>query len=316
MGNPRPTIAIIGAGALGGYYGCRLSQHGNDVHFLLRSDYALVRKQGWKIRSVDGDFALPAETLNLYDNPGAMPKADLVIVTLKTTANHALGNLISPVLKPDTIILTLQNGLGNEQLLGEKFGMERVLGGMAFVCINRLPDGVIHHMDHGVIRLGEPAGGISPRVEAVVKLMCDSGIACESLDNLRYGRWEKLLWNIPFNGLGALLDRNTAQLLNAPAGMQLLKSLMEEVRRAARADGMELSEEAAQRQIDRTWSMGEYQTSMQIDRRAGRPMELDAIFGAVVAKADSQGIPVPQLHMLLNLLRLQQPENSQGNPKI
>jgi 2-dehydropantoate 2-reductase len=312
IGNPKPTIAIMGAGALGGYYGCRLAQHGNDVHFLLRSDYDLVRKQGWKIRSVDGDFELPPEALHVYDNPDAMPKADLAVVTLKTTANSALGNLISPVLKADTIILTLQNGLGNEQLLGEQFGMERVLGGMAFVCINRLADGVIHHMDHGVIRLGEPNGGISERVNVVVKLMCDSAIRCESLENLRKGRWEKLLWNIPFNGLGALLDRSTAQLLAPADGMALVKSVMEEVRMAAKADGIELSAAAAQHQIDRTWSMGEYQTSMQIDRRAGRPMEIEAIIGAVAVLAEQHKIAVPQLRMLLNLLRLQQSNNLHG----
>ena len=99
-----------------------------------------------------------------------MPKADLVVVTLKTTANDRLAELVGPVVKEDSIILTLQNGLGNEELLGKLFGDGRILGGMAFVCINRVAPGEISHTDHGMIRLGEPRGGISERTGKIAAL--------------------------------------------------------------------------------------------------------------------------------------------------
>src|SRR5688572_2236170 len=151
---PFRTISVVGAGALGGYYGARLAQHGHEVHFLFRSDYDAVRARGLTIKSVDGDFALPATHVRAHRDPREMPKSDLVLVTIKSTANHTIPDLVAPLLHETTAILTLQNGLGNEDLLAHHFGAGRVLGGMAFVCINRVAAGVIHHTDHGQIRLG------------------------------------------------------------------------------------------------------------------------------------------------------------------
>jgi len=211
---PRPTIAVIGAGAVGAYYGGRLAQHGHDVHFLLRSDYAAVKERGWTIRSCDGDFTLPARAVHAYDDPAKMPQADLVIVTLKTTANDGFEPLIRPLLKPTTTILTLQNGLGNEERLAELFGAEKVLGGMCFVCINRIDPGVVHHIAEGTITLGEFRPSRTDRLERLADTLRNSKIAARTLPDLRCGRWEKLVWNIPFNGLGALLDVTTDRLIN------------------------------------------------------------------------------------------------------
>src|SRR5688500_7691784 len=108
--NARPVIAIIGSGAVGAYYGGRLAQHGHDVHFLLRSDYAAVREHGWRVKSAAGDFALPPAAVRASDERAKMPKADLVIVTPKTTANDHFEALIAPLIKDGTSILTLQNG--------------------------------------------------------------------------------------------------------------------------------------------------------------------------------------------------------------
>src|SRR5580658_7578918 len=130
-------IAVVGAGAVGGYYGARLAQHGQDVHFLLRSDYDAVARDGWRIRSVDGDFNLTPKQIHIYRRAEQMPTADLVIVALKTTSNDQFQSLIGPLVRDNTRILTLQNGLGNEQMLAELFGPTRVLGGLAFTCINR-----------------------------------------------------------------------------------------------------------------------------------------------------------------------------------
>ncbi len=182
-----PTICIIGSGAVGGYYGARLAQQGNRVHFLLRSEYDAVQKNGWTIRSCDGDFTLPPGAFGAHDDPGEMPKADLVLVTLKTTANDQFDALIRPLLKEQTAILTLQNGLGNEERLAELFGKERILGGMAFTCINRIGPGLIHHMAEGWIRLGEFGGGPSARASQIADLFTAARLDCKVLDNLRRG---------------------------------------------------------------------------------------------------------------------------------
>src|SRR5687768_17132209 len=123
----KPVIAIVGAGAVGGYYGARLAQHGHDVHFLLRRDYAAVRENGWIVQSRDGDFRLAADAVRAHDDPRRMPRADLVVVALKSTSNDQFDPLIRPLLKDDAAILTLQNGLGNEERLAELFGARWVL---------------------------------------------------------------------------------------------------------------------------------------------------------------------------------------------
>jgi 2-dehydropantoate 2-reductase len=170
-------IAVVGAGAVGGYYGARLAQHGLDLHFLLRSDFDAVARDGWKIQSVDGDFDLPPNQMHVYRRAEQMPVVDLVVVALKTTSNDQFQSLIGE----KTRILTLQNGLGNEQLLAELFGGQRVLGGLAFTCINRTGPGQIRHTDHGLIRLGCYEPGQDSDAAAIADLFNRSQIRCELL---------------------------------------------------------------------------------------------------------------------------------------
>jgi 2-dehydropantoate 2-reductase len=297
-----PSIAIVGSGAVGGYYGARLAQHGHDVHFLLRSDYSAVRERGWVIRSCDGDFSLPPQKVRAFNSPQAMPKVDLVVVTLKTTANDRFRDLIGPLLKGSTTILTLQNGLGNEEALAELFGADRVLGGLAFTCINRVGSGEIHHMDHGLIRMGEFGGGRSERLETISRIFNDSQINCQVLDDLRYGRWEKLVWNVPFNGLGAVMDLTTDQLLASEAGVSLVQELMAEVISIAKSIGVNLPSGIIDLKIQQTRTMGAYQTSMQIDRKRGRPLETEAIIGRPLQTARLQSILTPALTILYRQL--------------
>ena len=301
----KPIIAIIGTGAVGAYYGGRLAQHGHNVHFLLRGDYQAVKQNGWNIRSCDGDFVLPATTVNAYNDPAKMPEADLVIVTLKTTANDQFESTITPLLKRDTTILTLQNGLGNEERLAELFGAERIVGGMAFVCINRIEPDIVHHIAEGTITLGEFRSAAGERIARIAEMLRASKIPCRVIDDLRYGRWEKLVWNIPFNGLSATLNQTTDLLLSLPEGEALVRSLMEEVIAAARATGVELPRSLIQAKIDQTRGMGAYKTSMHLDFLSGRPMEIEAIFGYPMRAAQAADEPVPRLESLYRMLKLQ-----------
>ena len=301
----RPVIAVVGAGAVGGYYGARLAQHGHDVHFLLRSDYDAVRQNGWTVESRDGDFRLPASSVHVYDDPRKMPRADLVVVTLKSTANDQFERLITPLLHDQTAILTLQNGLGNEDRLADLFGAKRVLGGMAFVCINRAGPGVVRHTDHGIIRLGEFVGpGKSARSERVAGMFAGSEVPCVVLDDLRWGRWQKLTWNIPFNGLGAALDLTTDQLIGTAEGRRLVAELIREVIAAAKTDGVALPDELAETQIENTTTMGPYRSSMQVDRQEGRLMEVEAILGEPLRRAEAKGVKTPILAALYRAARV------------
>jgi 2-dehydropantoate 2-reductase len=312
MGLENPVIAIVGAGAVGAFYGAKLARRGFDVRFLLRSDYTTVRERGWNIRSKDGDFVLAAKDVRAYDDPQRMPKADLVIVTLKATSNDSMPALVAPLIKDDTILLTMQNGLGNEELLAQHFGAERVVGAMAFVCINRLAPGVVHHIDQGFVRVGEFVGTPQLRTHRIAEMFQISGIDCKVIDDLARGRWDKLVWNIPFNGLGAVMDLDTQQLLQTPAGEALVRAVMQEVIGVARARGIEFPSDHADRKIAMTRPMGAYRTSMQIDRQTGRAMEVEAIVGTPVRIAHELGVPVPRMRAIHEMLLAVNPDPDAG----
>lgn len=302
----RPRVAIVGAGAVGCYYGGRLVQHGQDVHWLLRSDYDHIRQYGMQIQSRDGDFALPPAGLNVYRSPETMPKADLVLVTVKTTANGHFRELITPLLHESTAILTLQNGLGNEQQLADLFGMQRVLGGLAFVCINRIAPGQIRHTDYGLIKIGEFGRPISQRLRQIAAMFNTSNVKCEMLQDVNYGRWEKLIWNVPFNGLGACLGLTTDCIVNHPEGLELARGLMEEVLATAHAAGIKLDAALVEQNINKTLTMGPYRSSMQIDRETGRAIELDAIIGQPLKVARRFSCSTPRLSTLYAMLAMQE----------
>ncbi|HYE21237.1 MAG TPA: 2-dehydropantoate 2-reductase [Tepidisphaeraceae bacterium] len=300
----RPKIAIVGTGALGAYYGGRIAQHGHDVHFLLRADYAAVKEHGWRVVSSDGDFELPAERVNAYDDPGKMPKADLVLVTLKTTANDQFEPLIRPLLHESTAILTLQNGLGNEERLAELFGERHVLGGTAFVCINRTGPGQIHHICDGLITLGEFGRPATPRARQIGQMLVNSKVPAKVLEDLRRARWEKLVWNVPFNGLSAALDLTTDLLIAKPDGEALVRRVMAEVIAAARGVDVDLPDSLIDAKVTATRGMGPYQTSMHVDMREGRAMEVEAILGCPVRAAQGAGVAVPMMEAVYRLLLL------------
>src|SRR2546428_12462647 len=192
-------VGVVGCGALGSFYGAKLCRANEDVQFLLRSDYEVVRRRGVAIRSAQGDF-------HVHPKPARSPEeigvADLVLIGLKTTANDQFRRLLPPLVGPGTAILTLQNGLGNEEQLARLFPREQILGGLCFVCLNRLEPGLIYHIEHGLVVLGEFQRFPEPRTHDLASIFRQAGIACKVTDNLTRAHWEKLIWNIPFNGLG------------------------------------------------------------------------------------------------------------------
>lgn len=295
----KPRIGILGAGALGAFYGARLFRAGHDVHFLMRRDFDHVRAHGIEVRSFEGDFRI---TPPVYPDAKSLGPCDLVIIGLKSTDNSALPALLEPLCHPSTVVLTLQNGLGNEEqvaraLAGQDAG-ERVMGGIAFLCSNRTGPGQIHHIDHGWIRLGEFRGKARPRTEGVAELFRSSGIRCEVYDSLLQARWEKLVWNIPFNGLGVAACADTAAILADPELTGLVHGLMEEVGRAAAVDGVTIPPELCERMVANTRTMGSYRTSMQIDFEQGRRLEVESILGEPLRRARRGGVEVPRLEML------------------
>jgi 2-dehydropantoate 2-reductase len=293
--------AIVGSGALGGYYGAKLARSGCDVHFLMRSDLETVRRDGLTIRSKDGDFQL--SKVNAYGSPDEIGPCDMVLVCLKTTANSVLPALIPPLLGPETTVVTLQNGLGNEELLAAQFGARRVMGGLCFVCLNRTAPGVVEHYGHGSLSIGEFKGPPQDRTMRLVTDFQRAGIDAKAVQSLITERWRKLVWNIPFNGLGVAAGANVAEVLGDEYLQGAARRLMAEVIEAAGKQGYAIRQEFIEQQIERSWPMGPYRSSSQVDYEAGREVEVESIWGEALRQARASGAVTPSLEMLYALLR-------------
>jgi len=328
-------IAVVGCGAVGSFYGAKLARAGQDVHFLLRSDYDAVRRNGVSIRSAQGDFQVRPRCAR---SPEEIGPSDLVVIGLKTTANDAFPKLLPALVAPHTAVLTLQNGLGNEEQLARLFGPEQIMGGLCFVCLNRVEPGLIHHLDHGQVVMGEFQRWPEPRTHDIAGIFRHAGIPCKVTANLAQTHWEKLVWNIPFNGLGVAAAAgkqmfasgqeregliaadapvgacfSTEQLLAHPRWFELVREVMLEVIAAARALGLEVQPALADKQIERTRTMGAYRASTLIDFERGLPLELESLFFEPLRQAKGAKVPVPRLERLCAVLeRLDQLRSEAG----
>jgi 2-dehydropantoate 2-reductase len=289
--------AVIGAGALGGYYGARLAHAGAEVHFLLNTDYEHVRQNGLVVESVDGDFSLPG--VHACREPGELPPCDFVLVCLKATQNHLLPSLLPPT----GAVVLLQNGLGAEEELARHIGPERILAGLAFLCSNKIGPGHIKHLAYGAVLFAEFAGGLSDRLRQLGADFERAGIPVTLEADLGSARWHKLVWNIPFNGLSVVLNADTAEMISHPATRALAEALMREVAAAAAACGHPINESFIQKMLADTAKLKTYRTSMQLDHAAGRPMEVEAILGNPLRAAQAAGAASPRIETLYHQLK-------------
>ena len=297
------SYAIIGTGAIGGYYGALLQRAGFDTHFLLHSDYEHVKRHGLRIDDVTGHFTLPK--INAYASTRTMPRCDVIIIALKTTANHLLKDMLPPIIDQNSGVISLQNGIGSEQTIAECVKPRAILGGLSFVCCNKIGAGHILHVDHDLICLGEyepaNAAGSATALQDISTDLADAEIPIQIEDNLALARWKKLIWNIPYNGLCALLNVSTDQLMADPAMRTLLKSLMKEVQAGAQSCGHEISNDFLQQLLENTAKMKPYRPSMMLDRQNSRPMELEAMYKKPLEAAH---IPMLRTEMLYQELRI------------
>ncbi len=295
------SIAIVGSGALGLYYGARLSRAGADVSFLARSDLDTLRTRGIAVKATDGDFTLPS--VKAAATPEEIGPVDLVIVTLKATANDQLACILPPLLRENTVVLNLQNGMGVDEPVAAVAGPERTLGGLCFICANRIAPGVAGCTLPGYVVIGEFSGGPQARTQAVADWFVRAGVRAEVSASLAEARWRKLVWNVPFNGLTVAKGGVTTEdIMTSPASEAEVWALMREVQAAAAAHGFVIPESFLVDQVERTRVMGPYKPSTMLDHVAGRPLELEPIWGEPLRRARAKGVETPRLAVLYDLL--------------
>lgn len=304
----KPRVGIIGTGAIGGFYGVMLARAGFDVHFLLRSEYSAVVQRGLQLNhAVHG--ALTLSPVQAYANVDELPPCDWLLVGAKATSNAGLAPVLIKAAAPGAKVLLLQNGLDVEDelraLLPDSL---HVLGGLCYICVHRSAPGVIEHQALGAVNLGyhsgpaPDAGARQAIVEEGAALFREAGLDSQAMPDLAQARWQKLVWNVPYNGLSVLLNASTSPLMSDAESRSLIQALMNEVVQGAQACGYSVPPGYAEHLFKVTEKMPDYWPSMYHDYLGKRPLELAAIYGAPLAAARAAGCELPKIEALYQAL--------------
>lgn len=292
---------IIGTGAIGGYYGAMLARSGKEVHFLFHSDYDFVKANGLQVDSPKGSFHL--DGIHAWHAAQDMPQCDVVFVCLKTTKNNLLNQLLPPLLKADTRVVLIQNGIGVEAGVQAMFPGVKLAAGIAYVCIGKTGPGHIDHQDLGLLQLapyGRPAD--DPVLQQVADDLQAVGIPSK-LIGYQGARWRKCVWNIPFNGLTVVLRTTTKDIVSDPAACSLVRRIIHEVVEAANACGGRIAHTVADETVEMTRKMIPYSPSMKLDFDHRRPMEIQYLYSNAISEAEAHGVAMPLTRMLEQELR-------------
>lgn len=287
---------IIGTGAIGGYYGAKLAKAGQEIHFLFRSDYEYVKKNGLQVDSCDGSFHLAP--VNAYNDTAAMPQCDVVLVCLKSVNNGKLKTMLPPLLHENTLVVMIQNGIGVEADVQQMFPDVQLAAGLAFICSAKTEPGCVNHQCYGSINLANYSCKDETLMQAVVDDFRLAGIQTGFVE-YHEARWKKAVWNMPFNGMTVALHTQTDMLLKNQATRQLIREQMMEVVGASRALGVNGVDEAfVEKMISMTDEMTPYSPSMRLDYDFHRRMEIYYLYTRPIEIAREAGFKMPKLEML------------------
>ena len=295
-------ILIAGSGGVGGYFGSLLAKANKDVTFLAREDHLkAIQKKGLMIKSILGDFAVKVKAYETL--PKMVKPFDLILVCVKAHHTKALLTPLRKGVGENTLIISLQNGLDRQKPLLEAFGKEKVAAGLTVLGAYVEEPGIIRHLACGEIVVGELDGQESDRLKKMVDEFKQAKINIELTQEILHRQWQKMIWNVGFNGPTALLDVSVGEILKREEQCRLIYSLMKEAVEVGKAMGEKFSDDFPQETIDYSKKeLSHIVTSMVYDRRRNRPLEWQ-IFNGFISKAGDQfNIPTPANDLIKTLL--------------
>jgi 2-dehydropantoate 2-reductase len=314
-------IVIAGAGAIGGYLGARLARAAADVVLFARGPHLrAMQEQGLRVVSADGDFEVKPEVTGDLATVG---RADVVFLGVKAHSLTALAPTLRPLFGPDTVTVSTQNGIpwwyfqahGGELaglrlervdpggVIASAIEPRRIVGSLAYFSTDIVEPGVIHHTEGNRISFGEPDGSRSDRTRAIAEALIAAGFRCPITTRIRHEIWVKLLGNVAFNPVSALTGGTLEQMARHPDTSRLVREMMAEAEAVAGKLGIELSVSIDQR-LAGAEKVGAHKTSMLQDYEAGRPMEIEAIVGAVIELGERLGVPMPSTRAVYACVKL------------
>ena len=298
-------ILVAGAGGVGLYFGGRLAQGGAEVSVVVRSDFeAMTRQGGCRIQSIAGDFFFAPHRIlrsaTEYDET-----ADYVILTAKVLPDIDAAALLKPAVRSDrTAIVLIQNGIDIEPPVGAAFPDNTLLSAIAYIGVSRPSPGTVLHQGSGSLKMGRYPSGIGEAAEKLAAAFAAGGVRCELFDDIARVRWEKLLWNLPFNPISVLAGGvDTARMTQRDELEALCRALMEETAAVAAACGQSFTAREFDAMTEYTRNFPPYKTSMLQDYEAGRKLETEAILGNALRLARRHHVAVPRMECCYALLK-------------
>jgi 2-dehydropantoate 2-reductase len=297
-------VAVYGAGGVGGYFGGRLAQAGADVHLIARGAHLdALQRDGLRVESVRGDFSVE---LPATDDPADVGQCDVVLFTVKSFDTEAAARELRPLLTDDTAVISLQNGLDNEETLAAEIGREHVMGGVAYIFSTIADPGVIEHTGGPTsFTYGELDGRRSDRAERVLE-WCDraEGMDAELSDAIQTDLWEKAAFICAQAGMTATVRLPVGEIRDHEESWEMYRRIIDEVCRVGRATGADLQDGVVSQWMEFADDLGaDSYSSLHYDMTHGKPMELEALHGAVVRRGREHDVAVPMNEAVYAILR-------------
>ena len=305
-------IAVMGAGGIGGYFGARLAQGGSDVVFVARGAHlAALRERGLIVESELGDVSLPK--VQATDDPSTLESVDVVLIGVKLWDTEAAAHAVSAIVRPTTVVLSLQNGVQKDDVLQHILGDEPVLGGVCYIASTIVRPGIISHT--GTLQkivFGEYDGRRSARAEALLEACRRGGIDAELSLDIRKAIWEKFVFLVGLSAVTTTMRSPIGPIRTNPRTRRFLLETMREVVAVGRAHGVALTAEYAEDRLafcDRL--PADMVSSMYHDLEKGNRLEVDWLSGGVVELGQAVGVPTPVNRAVSDILALY----ANGKPK-
>jgi len=328
-------IAIVGAGAIGGYVGAKLALAGEDLTFIVRgANLEAIRRNGFKLVMHDGSEQVATSVKATNDYAEAGPQ-DIVILAMKAHQVEAVAREVPKLLGPKTVVVTMQNGIpywyfhkhggalegsvvhsvDPSGLISELIPAHRVIGCVVYPASELIAPGVVRHIEGDRFPVGELDGSTSERVEQVSACFVNAGFKAPVLDNIRAEIWLKLWGNLSFNPISSLAHSTLLDICRFPLSRELAAAMMREAQTVAGQLGIEFRVSLDKR-IAGAEKVGKHKTSMLQDIEAGRAPEIDALVGSVVELARLTNTPTPHINTVYALVKLLAKEMEENRGQV
>lgn len=285
-------IAVMGSGAVGGYFGAKLSAAGNEVAFIARGKHlAALQANGLRVDSPNGDLLI--RRAQFTSTPERVGKVDLILFCVKSYDTESAAEAIAPMVSERSQILSLQNGIDNPDKLAQVYGRGSIFPAVVYVGAQLSSPGVITHSNGGRIIFGQMDSAIGDEAKNLLRTLTTAGIPSEASAEIRWVQWSKLLWNAPFCAISGLTGANTKQIVESESLHRLALDCMAEVRNAAQTQGIDLQHSLFAEVMNFSRGLGEFKPSLLQDLEAKKPLEYEAFNGIVVKLLEAVGQLAP-----------------------